>query len=60
MSSPQQKSEFSEKLMVNATGEIPASEKIPMIARPWVSDRAKKTLDIVSPTIARETAQNET
>ena len=24
-----------------------ASEKIPIIARPWVSDRAKKTLDIV-------------
>jgi len=39
--------EFSEKLMVNATGQVPASEKIPQIARPFVSDRAKKTLDIV-------------
>ena len=41
------KEEFSEKLMVNATGQVPASEKIPQIARPFVSDRAKKTLDIV-------------
>ena len=24
-----------------------ASEKIPIIAQPWVSDRAKKVLDIV-------------
>jgi len=44
----QPKSEFSEKLMVNPTGQAPASEKIPLIARSFVSDRAKKTLDIVS------------
>lgn len=47
--SSQKKSEVSQKLMVNATGTAPApaSEKIPLIARPFVSDRAKKTLDIV-------------
>jgi acyl-CoA dehydrogenase len=29
-------------------GRVPkASEKIPIIAQPWVSDRAKKVLDIV-------------
>ena len=30
-------------------GKVPpkASEKIPIIAQPWVSDRAKKVLDIV-------------
>lgn len=33
----------------NAAGDkVPASERIPIIARPFVSDRAKKTLDIVS------------
>ena len=26
---------------------VPASERIPIIARPWVSDRAKKVLDVV-------------
>lgn len=41
------KLKFSENLMVNATGRKPASSKIPIIARPFVSDRAKKTLDIV-------------
>jgi acyl-CoA dehydrogenase len=30
-------------------GHIPASERIPVIARPFVSERAKKTLDIVGP-----------
>jgi hypothetical protein len=36
-------------LDTGATGaKIPkASEKIPIIAQPWVSDRAKKVLDIV-------------
>lgn len=29
-------------------GHIPASERIPVIARPFVSERASKTLDIVS------------
>lgn len=48
MSSPEAKSDFSEKLMVNATGQVPASEKIPQMARPFVSERAKKALDQVS------------
>lgn len=34
-------------LLNSATGHIPASERIPVIARPFVSDRAKKTLDLV-------------
>ncbi|EXJ64241.1 acyl-CoA dehydrogenase [Cladophialophora yegresii CBS 114405] len=34
-------------LLNSATGHIPASEKIPVIARPFVSERAKKTLDLV-------------
>lgn len=34
-------------LMNDSKGHIPASEKIPIIARPFVSDRAKKTLDLV-------------
>jgi acyl-CoA dehydrogenase len=29
-------------------GHISASERIPVIARPFVSERAAKTLDIVS------------
>jgi acyl-CoA dehydrogenase len=35
-------------LINSAGGHIPASERIPTICKPWVSDRAKKTLDIVS------------
>lgn len=41
------KNDFSEKLMVSSTGQLVASQKIPMIARPFVSERARKTLDIV-------------
>ncbi|KAK8213435.1 hypothetical protein M8818_002736 [Zalaria obscura] len=54
--SSQKKSEVSQKLMVNATGTAPApaSEKIPLIARPFVSDRAKKTLDIVEKFVEEE------
>lgn len=40
--------DFSEKLMVSSPTEKKASDKIPIIARPFVSDRAKETLDIVS------------
>lgn len=43
------KIEAMEELLVN-TGRaqvVPASEKIPIMARGLVSDRAKKTLDIV-------------
>lgn len=30
-----------------ASGHIPASQRVPIIARPWLSERAAKTLDIV-------------
>lgn len=43
----QAKNDASEKLMVSASATPPASERIPIIARPFVSDKAKKTLDIV-------------
>jgi acyl-CoA dehydrogenase len=43
-----QKEQASEELLVGSKGQQRASEKIPMIARGHVSDRAKKTLDIVS------------
>ena len=43
------KEEASEELLVAGNkGSLRASEKIPLIARGHVSDRAKKTLDIVS------------
>jgi acyl-CoA dehydrogenase len=35
-------------LMNSDKGHVPASQRIPVIARPFVSDRAKKTLDLVS------------
>jgi acyl-CoA dehydrogenase len=35
-------------LLQNApSGHIPASQRVPIIARPWLSERAAKTLDIV-------------
>jgi acyl-CoA dehydrogenase len=37
-----------ELLNNSQNGHIPASERIPVIARPFVSERARKTLDIVS------------
>jgi len=43
-----QKEQASEELLVGSKGQQRASEKIPLIARAHVSDRAKKTLDIVS------------
>ena len=49
--SKQQKKEFSEKLMISADGQLSASQKIPQIARPFVSEKALKYLDIVSPFI---------
>lgn len=45
--SQSKKNDFSEKLMVNSTGQLKASEKIPLIAKAYVSERARKTLDIV-------------
>lgn len=43
-----QKEKASEDLLVGSQGGLRASDKIPLIARGHVSDRAKKTLDIVS------------
>lgn len=48
MSEQQKKNDFSEKLMVSASGQLKASEKIPLIAKAYVSERAKQTLDLVS------------
>lgn len=48
MSQQQKKNEFSEKLMISADGQLKASQKIPQIARPFVSEKALKYLDIVS------------
>jgi len=47
MSQQQKKEEFSEKLMISASGQLSASQKIPQIARPFVSERALKFLDVV-------------
>ncbi|CAD0099391.1 unnamed protein product [Aureobasidium mustum] len=44
--SKQQKNDFSEKLMISADGQLSASQKIPQIARPFVSEKALKYLDI--------------
>ena len=43
----EKKEQASEELLVGNKGQLRASEKIPLIARGHVSDRAKKTLDIV-------------
>jgi len=48
MSQQQKKNDFSEKLMISADGQLKASQKIPQIARPFVSEKASKYLDIVS------------
>lgn len=37
-----------ELLSNSQNGHVSASERIPVIARPFVSERAKKTLDLVS------------
>ena len=41
------KSDFSQNLLASSSHPQSASEKIPIIARFAVSDRAKKTLDLV-------------
>ena len=41
------KIEAMEELLVGSKERAKASERIPIIAQPFVSDRAKKTLDIV-------------
>ena len=40
--------------MNSPKGHIPASERIPVIARPFVSERAKKTLDLVERFVEEE------
>lgn len=42
--------------LINSANDkyVPASERIPVIARPWVSDRAKKTLDLVERFVEEE------
>lgn len=47
MSKQQKKNDFSEKLMVSASGAPKASERVPLLARAHVSERALKTIDIV-------------
>ncbi|RMZ88813.1 hypothetical protein DV736_g3953, partial [Chaetothyriales sp. CBS 134916] len=41
-------------LVNDPKGHIPASQRIPVIARPFVSDRAKKTLDLVEKFVEEE------
>jgi acyl-CoA dehydrogenase len=41
-------------LMKDAKGSLPASERIPVIAKPFVSERAKKTLDLVEKFVEEE------
>ncbi|KAI7300615.1 acyl-CoA dehydrogenase NM domain-like protein [Hortaea werneckii] len=49
------KIEASEELLLGNQSQQPrASQKIPIIARPFVSDRAKKTLDIVEKFVEEE------
>lgn len=43
----EQKEQASEDLLVGSKGQMRASDKIPLIARGHVSERARKTLDIV-------------
>jgi len=49
----QAKNDFSEKLMISSSGQQVASQKIPLIAKAFVSEKALKYIDIVSgePTI---------
>jgi acyl-CoA dehydrogenase len=38
---------MSELLVNSHNGHLTASQRVPVIARPWLSERAAKTLDIV-------------
>lgn len=40
--------------MNDPKGHVPASQRIPVIARPFVSERAKKTLDLVERFVEEE------
>ncbi|QIW99592.1 hypothetical protein AMS68_005110 [Peltaster fructicola] len=52
----EKKNDASQELLVNSSQgpQLRASDKIPIIARPFVSDRAKKTLDIVEKFVEEE------
>jgi len=57
MSSPSAKDAASQKLLVGEKGprqDLPASQRIPVMVRPWVSDKAKKMLDIVEKFVEEE------
>lgn len=41
-------------LLNSPSGHIPASQRIPVIARPFVSERAKKALDLVERFVEEE------
>ena len=41
-------------LLPSSSGKLSASQRIPVIARPFVSDRAKKTLDLVEKFVEEE------
>ncbi|KAF2680224.1 acyl-CoA dehydrogenase NM domain-like protein [Lentithecium fluviatile CBS 122367] len=45
---------MSELLVNSHNGHLPASQRVPVIARPWLSERATKTLDIVEKFVEEE------
>lgn len=50
------KEQASQKLLIGEKGfqKVPASQRIPIIARPWMSERALKTLDVVEKFVEEE------
>lgn len=52
----QSKSDASQKLLVSDKGSRPqkASERIPVVVKPWVSERAMKMLDVVEKFVEEE------
>ncbi|KXT14456.1 hypothetical protein AC579_4808 [Pseudocercospora musae] len=56
------KIEASEELLtsIGGSGTLRASERIPMLARPFVSERAKKTLDLVEKFVEEECVPADT
>lgn len=57
MSSSSAKDAASQKLLVGEQGprrDLPASQRIPVMVRPWVSDKAKKMLDVVEKFVEEE------
>lgn len=54
MSEEQKKNDLHERLMIDPKNAGPASSKIPVIARPFVSERALKQLDVVEKFVEEE------